>query len=161
MCCNPSQATYPAGILCLSSGELSTPLFPKDNQHTDIMFRLSLVPSASPGLRLCKDPEVMGDVYSLYLSKAGKEKWHRRHTPGRQNYCQFLCKDGTSSPSSLLGARAKTSLYSLPKLSQEEKRQAAPPAPAFPNCQESARVPPAPNTRQRRGAQNATSSFPL
>lgn len=101
------QATYPAGILCLSQEELSTPLSPKEDQYTDIIFKLHLVLSASPCLKLCGDPEVTGDVRSPYLSKAGKEKWHRRRTLGRTNYSPFLCKDGTSSPSLFLGAMSK------------------------------------------------------
>lgn len=154
MCCNPSQAMYPAGILCLSSGKLSTPLFPKDNQHTDIIFRLSLVPSASPGLRLCKDPEVIGDVYSLYLSKAGKEKWHRRHTLERQNYCQFLCKDGTSSPSLLLGARGKNLALSSSQAQPRRKEASSPSSPCISKLpRKCARSPCTQHTPERRGTE--------
>lgn len=150
----PHRATYPAGILCLSSGKLSTPLFPKDNQHTDIIFRLSLVPSASPGLRLYKDPEVVGDVYSLYLSKAGKEKWHRTHTLERQNYCQFLCKDGTSSPSSLLGARGKSLALSSSQAQPRRKEASSPSSPCISKLpRKCSRSPCTQHTPEKRGTE--------
>ena len=149
---------YPAGILCLSQEELSAPLFPKEDQYTDIIFKLHLVLSASPCLKHCGDPEVTGDVCSPYPSKAGKEKWHRSALLGGRITVLFYARMGQAPLPYSLQQGAKTLLYPLTKLSQ--KRQADAPVPASVNCQESTRVSPPTDIGYRKPAPSSGAQEP-
>lgn len=120
MCCNIVRPRTQQASSA-SQEELSTPLFLKEAQHTDVIPKLHLALAASLCLKRCGDPEVTGDVCSLPLPKAGKGKWHvKRHTLGRQNHRPLVCKEGASSPSLLVRARSqKPCVIPLPNSAQK------------------------------------------